>query len=484
MRSAHIIGSGPNGLAAAIVLAEAGFAVSVFERNAQLGGACSTAELTLPGFHHDLGSSAFPMAAASPFFRSLPLERYGLRWRHAAFPLAHPLDDGTAVALSPTLDGMEAQLPREDAAAWKRFFKPVVKNWQQLVPEILGPVLHLPRHPLTLARFGLPALLPATTLAHSFFQKPRAQALFAGCAVHSVMPLEAPLSSAVGIVLGAAGHAVGWPVAAGGAQALANALADHLRSLGGAIHTERPVEHIDELPAASLTLFDTGAGALERIAGSRLSDGYRASLRQFKQGPGVFKIDWALAAPIPWTAEACRQAGTVHVGGTLGEIARAEAEVFAGKHPEKPFVLLVQPSVADPSRAPEGKHAAWGYCHVPNGSTLDRTEAIESRIERFAPGFRDVILARRTQNTAQLEAWNPNLVGGDLGGGAMSARQMVLRPSIRDYGTSDPAIFLCSSSTAPGGGVHGMCGFHAAQQALRSLSQSSHPNQREGYAKR
>jgi phytoene dehydrogenase-like protein len=307
-------------------------------------------------------------------------------------------------------------------------------------------------------------------LAHSVFSDRRAQALFAGCAAHSVMPLEAPLSSAIGIVLAAAGHTVGWPVAAGGSQSLSNALSAYLQTLGGTIHLNREIARIEDLPAADFNFFDTSAAALDRIAGARLSSGFRASLRAFKQGPGVFKIDWALSEPIPWTSEACRRAGTVHAGGTLEEIARAEAAVFAGQHFDKPFVLVVQPSVADPSRAPEGKHTAWGYCHVPNGSTLDRTDAIELQIERFAPGFRDVILARRTHTTAQLEAWNPNLVGGDLGGGAMTPKQMVLRPSLRDYGTSDPAIFLCSSSTAPGGGVHGMCGFHAAQQALKSLS--------------
>jgi phytoene dehydrogenase-like protein len=472
MRTANIIGSGPNGLAAAITLAQAGFAVTVYERNATLGGACATAEITLPGFHHDLGASAFPMGAASPFFRSLPLDQHGLRWRQPEFPLAHPLDDGTAVALTPTLDGIFAQLTREDAAAWKRFFKPIVRDWEDLVPDLLSTVVHIPRHPLSMARFGLPALLPATTFAHTFFSKPRAQALFAGCAAHSVMPLESPLSSAIGIVLAAAGHTVGWPVAAGGSQAITDALAAHLQSLGGTIHLNQAIESLDQLPPADLTFFDTSAQALERIAGPRFTPPFRESLRAFKSGPGVFKIDWALSEPIPWTAEACRHAGTIHVGGTLEEIARAEAEVFAGKHPDKPFVLLVQPSVADPTRAPEGKHTAWGYCHVPNGSTLDRTEAIESQIARFAPGFRDVILARATHTTAQLEAWNPNLVGGDLSGGAMSVGQLLFRPTARDYATTDPKIFLCSSSTPPGGGVHGMCGYRAAQLALKRLAPS------------
>ena len=467
MRTANIIGSGPNGLSAAVTLAQAGFAVSVFERNATLGGACSTAELTLPGFHHDLGASAFPMGAASPFFRSLPLEQHGLRWCHSEFPLAHPLDDGTAVALTSTLDGMAAQLPREDAAAWKRFFKPIVRHWDDLVPDLLSTVVHIPRHPLSMARFGLPALLPATSFAHTFFSKPRTQALFAGCAAHSVMPLTAPLSAAIGIVLAAAGHTVGWPVAARGSQGITNALAAHLESLGGALHLNHSVESLDQIPPADLTFFDTSAQALERIAGPCFTQPFRESLRSFKSGPGVFKIDWALSEPIPWMAEACRRAATIHVGGTLEEITRAEADVFAGKHSDKPFVLLVQPSVADPSRAPAGKHTAWGYCHVPNGSTLDRTDAIESQIARFAPGFRDVILARRTHTTAQLEAWNPNLLGGDLGGGAMSVGQLLFRPTARDYATTDPTLFLCSSSTPPGGGVHGMCGHRAAQLALK-----------------
>ena len=466
MRSATIIGSGPNGLAAGIVLAQAGIQVNVHERNPQVGGACTTAEITLPGFLHDLGASALPMAAASPFFRSLPLEQYGFRLADPEYPLAHPLDDGSAVVLTRSLADMQAQLPREDAVAWKRFFTPVVKSWDKLIPDILGPLVHIPRHPLALARFGLPALLPATTFAHTFFHKSRAQALFAGCAAHSVMPLEAPLCSSFGIVLASAAHAVGWPVAVGGSQALSNALASHLQTLGGSIHLSSPIDSLDQVDSAATLLFDTSTRMLDHVAGPRLSTAYCKSIRKFKPGPGVFKIDYALSERIPWTAEACRRAGTIHVGGTIEEIARAAADVYAGKHSDKPFLILVQPSVADPTRAPEGKHTAWVYCHVPIGSTLDRTQAIEDQIERFAPGFRDVVLARRTSSTAQLEAWNPNLVGGDLSGGAMSAKQMLMRPTIRDYATSDPRIFLCSSYSPPGGGVHGMCGFHAAKLAL------------------
>ena len=469
LRTANIIGSGPNGLAAAITLAQAGVGVTVYEAHNTIGGACSTAELTLPGFHHDLGASAFPMGIASPFFTSLPLEKYGFRWIQPDLPLAHPLDDGTAVALTPALADMSSQLGEQDATAWRRLFSSSVEHWPDLVSEILSPVLHLPHHPITLARFGLPALLPAVTLARSLFHDERARALFAGCAAHSVMPLTSPLSSSVGIVLGAAGHRGGWPVVAGGSQSLSNALAAHLRSLGGEINTGQLIQTLDHLPPASVTLFDTSTEALLRIAGHQLSPDYQASLRNFRRGPGAFKIDWALSEPIPWTAEACHAAATVHVGGTLAEIAAAEQSAFAGTLSPTPFVLLVQPGVCDPARAPAGRHTAWGYCHVPNGSTVDRTEAIEMQIERFAPGFRDCILARHTQNTAQLEAWNPNLLGGDLSGGAMTPRQLVLRPTARSYGTNDPTLFLCSSSTAPGGGVHGMCGFNAANVVLKTI---------------
>jgi len=467
MRSANIIGSGLNGLAAAITLAQAGVSVTVYERNPQLGGACSSAEITLPGFVHDLGASALPMAAASPFLRSLPLAEYNFHFLEPEYALAHPLDDGSAVALTSTLAGMSEQLGVHDFNAWRRLFAPLVSSWRKLVPEILGPLLHVPRHPLALARFGVPALLPSTALARTCFEDRRTQALFAGCSGHSVMRLDSPLSASVGLVLAAAAHTVGWPVAQGGSQTLSEALAAHLRSLGGVIHLSHPVESLSDLPDADMIFFDTSAQALERIAAPRLSAGFRDSLRRFRPGPGVFKIDWALSEPIPWAAEACRRAGTVHLGGTLEEIAEAEAEVFAGRHAERPFIILVQPSVADPSRAPAGCHTAWGYCHVPNGSELDRTNAIENQVARFAPGFRDIILARHTHSTAQLEAWNPNLVGGDLSGGAMTAKQMLMRPTLRDYGTSDPAIFLCSSSTPPGGGIHGMCGVHAALQALK-----------------
>ena len=466
MQRANVIGSGPNGLAAAIALARAGVEVHLFERLAHVGGACSSGEATLPGFVHDLGASALPMAVSSPFFNSVPLARYGFRYIQPELSLAHPFEDGSAVALTPSLDEMSTQFPRDDARAWQRLFNPLVEDWRGLAREILGPVVHIPKRPLKLARFGLQAVLPATTLARALFAEKRAQALFGGCAGHSVMPLDGPLSSAICLVLAAAGHADGWPVAAGGSQSLADALGAHLRALGGMIHLEQSIEDVNDFNPKDLLLFDTSVPALERIAGDRFPGSFRDTLMRFKQGPGVFKIDWALSEPIPWTAPECRRAGTVHVGGTLEEIARAEREVFAGGHSERPFLILVQPSLADPSRAPARRHTAWAYCHVPNSSTLDQTQAIESQIERFAPGFHDVVLARRSWSTAQLEAWNPNLVGGDLSGGAMTVKQMLLRPSVRDYGTSDPRIFLCSSATSPGGGIHGMCGFHAAQLAL------------------
>lgn len=463
---ANIIGAGPNGLAAAITLAQAGVKVRVYERLAHVGGACSSAQLTLPGFVHDVGSSAYPMGVASPFFRSLSLERFGLEWLQPEIAVAHPLDDGAAAWLARGFGGLAEALGPADGRKWRVLYEPLVERWERLVLEILGPVLHVPRHGLALARFGLSALFSATAVATKTFDGQRARALFAGCAAHSVMPLDAPLSAAIGLVLGTAGHASGWPVVRGGAQRLSDALAGCLRELGGDIRTEYEVESLNDLPAAEITMFDTSTAALTRIAGSRLSAGYKAALADYKSGPGVFKIDWALSGPIPWTADVCRRAATIHVGGTMEEIAAAEQATFDGFCSDKPFVLLVQPGVCDASRAPAGKHTAWGYCHVPNGSTLDRTDAIESQIERFAPGFRDCILARKTWNTAALEGWNPNLAGGDLSGGAMTAKQLLLRPTVREYGTSDPGIFLCSSSTPPGGGVHGMAGFHAARRAL------------------
>ena len=468
-KRAIVIGSGPNGLTAAVLLARAGLEVEVFEAADTVGGGARTSELTLPGFHHDLGASAFPMGAASPVFRSLELDRFGLRWIQPDAPLAHPLDDGTAVVQERSVEQTADGLGREDGAAYLRLIRPLVDSWPQLVPELLGPPIHLPRHPLLLARFGLGAIQPATLLARTLFKGPRAQALFAGNAAHSVLPLERPLSAAVALVLLAAGHAEGWPVAAGGAQAISNALASALGSVGGRIHTGSRVTSLVDVGPAAVTLCDLTPRGLLAVAESELTPSFAALLRRFRPGPGAFKVDWALDGPIPWTAPGCRRAGTVHLGGTLAEIAQSERAPWQKAVEAHPFSLLVQPSICDPGRAPEGKHTAWAYCHVPNGWPGDATDLLENQVDRFAPGFRDRILARHSMGTAALEASNPNLQGGDLSGGAMTAWQTAMRPTPRLYETSRPGLFLCSSSTPPGGGVHGMCGFHAAQAALRYL---------------
>ncbi len=475
LRTANIIGSGPNGLAAAITLAQHGVAVTVFERNQRIGGACSTAEITLPGFRHDLGSSCYPLGVASPFFNTLPLAKYGLRWIEPDAPLAHPLDDGTAAMLEHDLDATAAQFIEKvddyDAHAWRNLLASSVRDWDALVTDFMHPLLRIPHNPVAMATFGMAAVWPAKLLAGTIFRHERAQALFAGCAAHSVLPLTRIISSATGLVLAAAGHATGWPVIAGGAQSLTDALAAYLGDLGGEIVTGHNVASLRGLPSADVTLFDTSVRALDTIAGDALTPSFRTRLASFRRGPGIFKIDYALSEPIPWTAADCRRAGTVHVGGTLAEITRSEREAFFGRIPspteDKPFVLLVQPSLFDPSRAPAGKHTAWAYCHVPAGSDVDRTEAIERQIERFAPGFRDIVLARRKWNAGELTAWNPNLLAGDVSGGAMTLTGMLARPTLRSYRTSNPRVYLCSSSTPPGGGVHGMAGYNAAVAAIQ-----------------
>jgi len=469
LRTANIIGSGPNGLAAAITLAQRGVAVTVYERNPQLGGACSTADTTLPGFHHDLGSSCYPLGVASPFFNSLPLADHGLRWIEPPAPLAHPLDDGTAITLEHSLEATAAQLSPHDAKTWRSLFASSVRDWPSLVADFTQPLLRFPSHPAAMAFFGLPALLPAQTLARTVFSDPRARALFAGCAAHSVLPLSHLASAATGIVFVASGHTTGWPIAAGGAQSITNALARYLESLGGRILLSTDIAHLSDLPPADATFFDTSVASLLTIAGTNLTPSFRSLLTRFKPGPGIFKLDFALSQPIPWRSSECLRAATVHLGGTLSEIARSEHDAFYGRHNDRPYVLLVQPSLFDPTRAPAGHHTAWAYCHVPAGSNLDRTDVIENQIERFAPGFRDCILARRDSNAEALARWNPNLLGGDVSGGAMTLSQLLFRPTPRNYRTSNPTLYLCSSSTPPGGGVHGMCGHLAAQAALRDL---------------
>jgi phytoene dehydrogenase-like protein len=466
---AVIVGSGPNGLAAAITLARAGRSVLVIEGRDTVGGGMRTAELTLPGFRHDICSAVHPLGLASPFFRSLPLADHGLRWIQPDAPLAHPLDHGEAVVLDRSCAVTAASLER-DGAAYRRLLEALAERWEEILADLLGP-LRLPRHPIPFARFGAAALLPATTLARTWFRDQRARALFGGVSAHSIMPLQRPLTAAYGLMLGLLAHGVGWPMPAGGSQSIADALASYLRSLGGEIQTGRWVRSLAELPPAEAYLFDITPRNLLKIAGDALPAGYRRTLRCYRYGPGVFKLDYALDGPIPWRNPAVARGGTVHVGGTLEEIAASEQDAWRGRHSQRPFVLVVQPSLFDPSRAPAGQHTAWAYCHVPNGSTVDMTAAIEGQIERFAPGFRDRILARTAMNAAQMEQYNPNYVGGDINSGVQDLFQHFTRPAVRisPYTTPNPRIFLCSSATPPGGGVHGMCGYWAAQAALQKL---------------
>ena len=463
---AVVVGAGPNGLAAAIVLAEAGRSVTVVEARETVGGSCRTAELTLPGFRHDVCSAIHPMAAASPFFARLPLERHGLRWIHPEAPLAHPLDDGSAAVLHRSVEATGATLGA-DARGWAGLVEPFLEDADALFADILRP-MRLPRRPFTLARFGLSALRSGTGLARDRFRGAAARALFTGCAGHSILALEAPSSAAIGLVLALAGHSHGWPCAERGSQSIADALAGHLRDLGGTLETGREVRALADLPPSRAVLLDVAPRALERIAGDELPAGYRKALRAFRHGAGIFKVDWALSGPIPWTARECARAATVHLGGTLEEIAAAERDVAEGRIPERPFVLLAQQSLFDRTRATDGRHTGWAYCHVPHGSSVDMTERIERQVERFAPGFRGLVLARSTRGPRELEAHNANLVGGDIGGGANDLRQVLFRPTVRwdPYGTPNPRLFLCSSATPPGAGVHGMCGFHAARRAL------------------
>ena len=462
---AVVIGSGPNGLAAAVRLAQTGKSVAVYEAEPTVGGGARSAELTLPGFIHDICSAVHPMALSSPFFRALPLDRFGLRWVHPDAPVAHPFDDGTAALLMRSLDQSAAQFG-EDAAAVRSLIGPLEKSWDHLTDSILAPI-RIPRHPWALARFGLNALRPATKLARNKFKTTRARAVFAGMAAHSMLPLEQTLSGAFGLLIWTTCHSVGWPVAAGGSQSLSNALAGLLRSLGGEIFTGRRVSSLAELPAARAILCDITPRQFLQIAGGKISERERNTLANYRYGPGVFKVDWALDGPVPWNASECIRAGTVHIGATLEEIAESELAATQGKIIERPFVIFAQPSLFDPTRAPAGKHTAWAYCHVPNGSTIDMLERIENQVERFASGFRKRILARSTMTTAEMETHNANLFGGDIGGGSAEMSQFFFRPSARLYSTSLPGVFLCSSSTPPGPGVHGMCGYFAAQRALR-----------------
>ncbi len=466
---AIVIGSGPNGLAAAITIARQKRSVLVVEAEPTIGGGARSAALTLPGFVHDVCSAIHPMAVASPFFLSVDLAEYGVEWIHPPAPLAHPLDDGTAAMLERSLDDTARTLG-PDGNAYKRLFGPLVANAADLFADALGP-LRPPRHPIVMARFGLRALWPARTLARWCFRGPHARALFAGLAAHAILPLEQPLTAAVGLLLGTAGHAAGWPLPRGGSQQISDALAGLLQSLGGEIVTGFRVQTLAELPSAKAYLFDTVPRHLARICGDRLPLGFRRRLEQFRHGPAVFKVDYALDGPIPWRAEGCRRAATVHLGGTLDEIAAAERAVAHGEHPDRPYVLVAQQSLFDPTRAPPGMHTGWAYCHVPSGSTVDQTDAIERQLERFAPGFRDRIVARSTLTPADFERHNANYIGGDITGGVVDMWQLFTRPTPRlvPYSTPAKEIFLCSSSTPPGPGVHGMCGYFAARAALRTV---------------
>jgi phytoene dehydrogenase-like protein len=469
MKRVCVIGSGPNGLAAAVVMARAGLPVEVYEAEPIPGGGARTMELTEPGFRHDFGSAVHPMGAGSPFFSSLPLAEFGLQWVHGTSPLAHPLDDGTAVTLEHSLRDQEAQLG-EDGVAWRELMEPIATQWLDFIVDAMGPPTRIPRRPLLMASFARKAMQPANALARRTFRGQRARALFAGLAAHSTLSFDEPLSPAVGLVLGAAAHVVGWPVPRGGSQAITNALIGYLEKLNGRVQTSHRIASLDETdPENGPVLCDLTPRQLLMIAGERLQKTYRKALQEFRYGPGVFKIDYALSAPIPWTARECYRAITVHLGGTLEEIARSEFAARHGAVAEKPFVLVAQPSLFDPTRAPEGKHVAWMYCHLPHGSTEDMTNRIEAQVERFAPGFKDCVLARRTWSPAQLEAMDANLVGGDIGGGELSMRQFFFRPALGNYYTGTRNLYLCSSSTPPGGGVHGMCGYHAARMALRRL---------------
>jgi phytoene dehydrogenase-like protein len=471
MARAIVVGSGPNGLAAAITLAQAGLSVEVYEAEAEPGGAARTLAMTRPGFLHDFGSAVHPMAAGSPFFKALPLEKYGLEWVHGSAPLAHPLDGGTAIVLERELSAVDRVLGL-DGRMWRTLVEPLVEHWDEFVEDAMRPLLRIPRHPVRMARFGLSALQPARWLARNEFGEMRARALFAGLAAHSLLSFDRFMSGAAGLVLGAAAHAVGWPVPCGGSGALTKALIAHLESLGGKVHTARPVDARTwrEMDGEkTLTLFDTTPRALVAIAGDRVTADFRRAAVNFKPGPGAFKMDYALSGPVPWQAWDCQRAITVHLGGTFEEIAAAEEAVARGRCAEKPFVLVAQPSLFDQTRAPTGKHVLWAYCHVPAASDVDMTERIERQIERFAPGFRDCVLERRPWLPAALEQMDANLAGGDISGGAMTMRQSFLRPWSRSYATGTRGIYLCSASTPPGGGVHGMCGVHAARLALREM---------------
>lgn len=465
---AIVIGSGPNGLAAGITLQREGYRVLIIEGKDTIGGGLRTLPLTLPGFQHDVCSAVHPMAAGSPFFRTLPLQEFGLEFLYPEICAAHPLTDGNTGALYASME-LTAKTLGEDEARYLKLFQPLVANWPKIENSLLGP-LQIPRHILPMIGFGLKALEPAGYFARRF-KSAAAKAFWAGMAAHSIMPLHQPATSAIGLVLMILAHIMGWPIPKGGSQSIANAMAAYFKSLGGEITTGFYVTKLSELPESKCVLFDTTPKQLLTIAGHKLSSIYKWQIKRYRHGPGVFKIDWALSGPVPFKDEACRKAGTIHLGNTMEEILHSESEIAKGRISGTPFILLSQPSVWDPTRAPEGKHALWGYCHVPHGSREDYTTLIENRIEQFAPGFRNLILSRHVMTAADMEEYNPNYPGGDINNGMQSLDQIFTRPALRlsPYKTSARGLFLCSSATPPGGGVHGMCGYHAARKAMDYL---------------
>jgi phytoene dehydrogenase-like protein len=467
VHDAIVVGAGPNGLAAAVTLARAGRSVLVLEGDEAVGGGTRSLELTEPGFIHDRCSAVHPLGATSPVFNEWPLHDHGLEWVHPEVAMAHPLDDGSAAAVYRSLDETADGLG-PDGRAWRRLIGWTASRWDAFAEIWLSPMLRVPRHPLVMARFGLTGGLPATVLGRRAFRGDQARAALAGFAAHSFLPLEHPLTGAVGVLFNAAAHAVGMPLARGGSQSIADALASYLRSLGGEIVTGQTVASIDELPPARAVLFDLTPRQALSICGDRLPGRIRRAFRRYRYGNAAFKVDYALDGPVPWKADACRQAGTIHLGGTIEEIAAGEREVSAGRHPERPFLLVAQPAVCDPTRAPQGRHVLWAYCHVPHGSTFDMTGRIEDQIERFAPGFRDRVLARAVAPPAEIERRNPNCIGGDIAGGSTTGLQIFFRPRLAlDPWTIGDGLYLCSQSTPPGVGVHGMCGWYAAQKALQ-----------------
>lgn len=464
---AIVVGSGPNGLAAGITLAQNGRSVLLLEAKSTIGGGMRTLELTLPNFKHDICSAIHPLGVGSPFFSQLDLKQYGLEWIFPDVQLAHPFDDGSAAGMFVSVEETAESLGA-DGKAYQRLMTPIVNDWPKIAHEFLGP-LRFPKYPIAMTRFGLQALQSASFLAKRVFSTEKGRAYFGGIAAHAIMPLQNPATAAIGLVLGALGHVIGWPLPKGGSQSIANALGAHFESLGGVIETNHEVTSLKELPPADMVFLDLGPKQFLKLAEGELPPFYRKQLERYRYGPGVFKVDWALSEPIPWTSGHCRGAGTVHVGGTLDELIASEKDMWNGRYSERPYTLVTQQSLFDDTRAPDGKHTGWAYCHVPAGSTRDMTEIIENQIERFAPGFRDTILAKNVMNTQDFHAYNPNYIGGDINGGVQDLTQLFTRPvpRLNPYSTPLKGVYLCSSSTPPGGGVHGMCGYFAANWAMR-----------------